>query len=309
MSSIELMISEIDEEYHEILKEFEKRLEKNLFYGFKAISEDEILFLLRKTMKFQRKIEITLESVTRLAEKTKYISRLQEIVNKIYYILSTEKRIDTIRLWFYDNSPSTGINEDVHGVIFEINKSHEEFLHDNLTNYRRSCYRAYFSFKLLYTDLIEMQEELRLVGALSTYPIEKKIGIKENLVSKNFEEVAISLEEAESNVEIEHFKDCVSRCRDAVEIFVSLVKEKELGEKTEKHFSIDLAKITKYGIYDDAINRLAQGIYSFLGLKGSHKYDEKKVTIYDAETALQETYSLLDMLLKRYFEYKKVTIK
>ena len=130
--------------------------------------------------------------------------------------------------------------------------------------------------------------------------------MKDNLVSKNFEEVAISLEEAESNAEIGHYKDCVSRCRDAIEIFVSLIKEKELGEKTEKHFSTDLAKISKYGIYDDAIKRLAQGVYSFLSLKGSHKYDEEKVTVYDAETALQESYSLLGMLLKRYSEYKNL---
>ena len=115
----------------------------------------------------------------------------------------------------------------------------------------------------------------------------------------------LALKRPETNVEDEHFRDCVSRCRDAVEIFISLIKEKETGEKTEKHFASDLSKIVKHEIFDDAIKRLAHGVYSFLSLKGSHKYDEKKVTVHDAETALQQTYSLLEMLLKVHSDFKK----
>jgi len=130
--------------------------------------------------------------------------------------------------------------------------------------------------------------------------------LKHQLVITDFEEVAVSLEEAESNVEAEHFKDCLSRCRDAIEIFIASVREKETGEKTDRHFATDLGKITKIGVFDVATQRLAQGIYSFLSVKGSHKYDAKKVTVYDAETSLKEAYSLLEMLLKRYSDFKKV---
>ncbi len=70
------------------------------------------------------------------------------------------------------------------------------------------------------------------MSALTTYPIEKKTALKHQLVIDDYEEVAVSLEEAESNVEAEHFKDCVSRCRDAVEIFVASMREKETGQKT-----------------------------------------------------------------------------
>jgi hypothetical protein len=129
------------------------------------------------------------------------------------------------------------------------------------------------------------------------------------LVINNFEETAISLEEAESNLEIEHFKDCVSRCRDAIEIFVASIREKETGEKTNKHFATDLGKLSKIAVFDEASQKLAQGLYSFLSLKGSHKYDSKKVEIYDAETSLKETYSLIEMLMEKLVEFEGVKEK
>jgi len=159
------------------------------------------------------------------------------------------------------------------------------------------------------SSLIELEEEFRLIGALTSYPINRKKRLKHSLIIKDFEEVAVSLEEAESNVEAEHFKDCVSRCRDAIEIFVAFVRESETGEKTEKHFATDLAKLVKIGVFDVGTQRLAQGVYSFLSLKGSHKYDAKKVLVYDSETSLKETYSLLEMLLKKYSDFMKARKK
>jgi hypothetical protein len=94
-----------------------------------------------------------------------------------------------------------------------------------------------------------------------------------------------------------------------VEIFVAFIRERETGEKTDKHFATDLGKIVKIEVFDEAIQRLAQGVYSFLSIKGSHKYDAEKVTIYDAETSLNETYSLLEMLLQKYLELKKAKKK
>ena len=150
-----------------------------------------------------------------------------------------------------------------------------------------------YGLKFLRPILIEFEEELRLISALTTYPIEKKNQLKNQLIANDFQEVAISLEEAETNVESEHFKDCVGRCRDAIEIFISTIREKEIGEKTDKHFSTDLGKIAKIEVFDEATQRLAQGIYSFLSLKGSHKYEAEKVTVYDAETSLNETYVII----------------
>lgn len=302
------MISELEEDYNDILKSLEKNV--NLgegYYKFKEISENEILRLVRIIMKFQRKLEYSLESTMKLVRKMEYAERLKNIADSLFEKLSSDNQVETIEFYAY---PTVGYehiteNEKVLGVISELRHSHKRFLHGDMKGSRRSCYCAYFGFKSLRSNLIEIEEELRLIGALTTYPIEKKIRLKDKLVSETFEEVAISLEEAETNVEDDHFRDCVSRCRDAVEIFVSIVKEKETGEKTEKHFASDLGKIVKYGVYDDSVKKLAQGVYSFLSLKGSHKYDKKKVAIYDAETALQQTYTLLEMLLKKYSDFKK----
>jgi len=306
MSSIESMVSEIEEDYHRILKSFESYVDPTEgYYRFKKISENELLKLLRDVMNFQRKLEYFIEFTIRLSKNTEYTKRLREIADKLLNKLSNVKEIDTVGFWHYQSAGSYQDEFNIVGVIPELKQSHKDFLHNNETSSRRSCYCAYFGFKSLSSNLIEMEEELRLIGALTTYPIEKKTRLKHQLVINDFEEVAVSLEEAESNVESEHFKDSVSRCRDAVEILIAFVREQETGEKTERHFATDLAKIVKIGVFDEGTQKLAQGIYSFLSLKGSHKYDAKKVTVYDAETALKETYSLIEMLLKKYLDLKK----
>lgn len=304
MSSIESLISTIEEDYHRILEAFEGHLTKEGYYRFEAISETDLLKLLREVMNFQRKIEYTVDFTIKLIKKDQYTKRLEEIAGELIKKLTTDEKIESTKFW-QSADYRAPYNVDVRGIIPELRSSHSQLMHIEEAECRQSCYRAYFGFKSLHADLIELEEELRLIGALTTYPIEKKISLKHQLVLSDFEEVAVSLEEAESNVEPEHFKDCVSRCRDAIEIFVALIREKETGEKTEKHFATDLGKIVKIEVFDDSIQRLAQGVYSFMSIKGSHKYDASKVTVYDAETALGETYSLLEMLLRRYLELKK----
>lgn len=302
------MILDVEEDYSNIIKSFEKNVDlENSHYKFKQISEEELLRLLRDAMKFQRKIEYSLESTLKLVRNSEHVERLKTIADALLKKLSSSDQITTVSFQKYDDPAYKSYIEsaEVRGIISELKASHNNLLHGNLTKSRRGCYCAYFGFKSLQPNLIEIEEELRLISALTAYPVDKKIRIKDRLLSDNFGEVAISLEEAETNVEEDHFRDCVSRCRDAVEIFISLIKEKETGEKTEKHFASDLDRIVNDEVYDDAIKRLAHGVYSFLSLKGSHKYDEKKVTVYDAETALQQTYSLLEILLKKYLDFKK----
>ncbi len=302
MSSIENMISTIEEDYHRILEVFEGHLTKEGYYRFEAISETDILKLLRDIMSFQRKIEYAVDFTIKLIKKEDYTKRLEEIADDLIKKLTTDEKIESTSFWQSANYRAP-YEVNVKGIIPELRHSHSRLIHNE--EYQQSCYRAYFGFRSLHTNMIELEEELRLIGALTTYPIEKKINLKHQLVQSDFEEVAVSLEEAESNVEAEHFKDCVSRCRDAVEIFVALIRERETGEKTEKHFATDLSKIVKIEVFDDSTQKLAQGVYSFMSIKGSHKYDANKVTVYDAETALGQTYSLLDMLLRRYLDLKK----
>jgi hypothetical protein len=300
------MILEIERDYKKILSEFESGLTKEEYYRFKEISENELLALLREVMSFQRTLEQILASVGRIVGKTEYSKRLNTIANDFLRRLNATEAFEQVRFSTYQDPayPST-FAQGVSGVITELKSSSNKLLHGDLEACRRGCYRAYFGLKSLQSGLIEFEEELRLISALTTYPIEKKIKLKERLVLNDFQEVAISLEEAESNVEVEHFKDCVSRCRDAIEIFVASVREKETGEKTEKHFSTDLAKLVNIGVFDESVQRLAQGVYSFTSLKGSHKYEASKVTVYDAENALEHTYSLVEMLVERYLQLRK----
>lgn len=301
MSSIESEVTEIEDEYTKFLKELEKQISSReiVSFGFQEMSEQDLLSLLRSAMNFQRRLEYSLSSATKLFEKTGQTKRLEAIGKELIEYLNSTNEIDNTEFNYYGT-----IIRKVYGIVPHLKKAHTLFQKQDY-EYRRQGYCAYLALKLLKPTLIEFEEEMRLIAALATYPIAKKIVLKNKLVLNGFEEVAISLEEAESNTEISHFKDAVSRCRDAVEIFIASVRKKETREETERHFATDLAKLARIEVFDEATQKLAQGVYSFLSLKGSHKYDASKVTVYDAETSLNETYSLIEMLLKKLSEYDK----
>lgn len=210
MSSIESMISEIEKDYDEILKSFEKNLTHEAVYRFKEISEEELLEITRKVMNFQRKIEyfvsltIELAKKAEIAEKAELIKRLEKIANNVLdKITDDSSTFDTVT--FESSSHVYAIEEDIKGMLPLLRNAHLNLLKHNAKT-RRLCYCAYFCLKLLRPDLMELEEELRLISALTAFPISQKIALKHQLVIDGFEEVAVSLEEAESNVEEEHFK-------------------------------------------------------------------------------------------------------
>jgi hypothetical protein len=304
------MVLEIEKDYKMLIKEFENNLTTPIYAayrvkqrtdnGFESISEDTLLRYLRMIMNFQRKIEYSIQSTKKIYSKTNLSKRLETIGAELIARLCNNKKSYGTVVFYLDNT------YQVFGIIPLLKMAHKDLLTPiNSQNCFKNCYCAYLGLKMLNTSLIEFEEELRLISALTSYPIKKRILLKNQLVINDFEEVAISLEEAESNTESNHFKDTVSRCRDAVEILVAQIRKKCTGEKTEKHFAVDLGKIVKLGLLDEATKKLTQGVYSFLSLKGSHKYDKSKVTVYDAESSLQSTYSLVEMLLKKFSEFKK----
>jgi hypothetical protein len=306
MSSIESTVLEIDEAYEKLCKLFEELVKKDPTYvygGIKPLSEKDILSLIRETMSFQRKIESTNITIQKQNYKKEVdIQRLNGIANQISNRLSSEKTV------YGEIDLLNRSGKVVTGVLPQLKEAHLTYLkedHDRYAESGKFCYTALYGFKMLYPLVIEFEEELRLISALTTYPIEKKSILKSQLVANKFEQVVFSIEEAESNVESEHFKDCVSRCRDAIEFFIASLREKETGQKTEMRFSVDLAKLGQLNVFDEATQKIVQGVYSFLSIKGSHKYDADKITVYDAETALKETYSIIEMLLKKLTEYRK----
>jgi hypothetical protein len=82
MSSIESMISEIEEDYHRILGRFKKGLTNEGYYRFDKVPETELQSLQRDAMKFQRKIEYSLDFVIKLV-KDEYVARLEELGNSL----------------------------------------------------------------------------------------------------------------------------------------------------------------------------------------------------------------------------------
>lgn len=328
LSSIESTILELAEDYDQIINGFEKKVDpEDEKHMFKEVSESEILSFLRGAMKFQRKIEYVLEQVEKsmkafpephrggpkgeiIVSEEEYARmlnvnieeakrrlqptrRLNKIGSRIIDVLTTDKRVDDHT--FYYNKLYI-----VRGTITNLKNAIENLRHNHTTKARRYCYCAYFAFKKIIVDLIEMTEELRLIAAMTAFPIEKKLEIKDKLISEKFEGVVESLEEAESNVIENHLRDCISRCRDAVEIFIAKSREQITGEETEKKFTRDLSKLVENKVVDDSEQRLIKGVYSFLSLKGSHKYDESKISANDAELALDSIYSTIGMLLRKH---------
>ena len=81
MSSIESMISDVEEDYFCILNFFEKYVNlKDGYFRFNSISENDLLKLLRRVMNFHRKIEYFITSTKRLAKKEKITQRLEGIM-------------------------------------------------------------------------------------------------------------------------------------------------------------------------------------------------------------------------------------
>jgi hypothetical protein len=81
------MISEIENDYENIVKSFESHLTPEEHYRFEKISENELLKMLRAVMRFQRRIEESLVSVERIASETAYAKRLGAFSEGVLYKL------------------------------------------------------------------------------------------------------------------------------------------------------------------------------------------------------------------------------
>lgn len=128
MSSIESMVSEIDDDYENILSSFESRLTKELYYRFDVISENDLLKLLQRVMRFQRRIEESIASVKKIAGRTEYMKRLEEISKGVFEKLYSEKQIDSVKFCVYPNPEYASYLEDVQvsGVITELKSTNEK---------------------------------------------------------------------------------------------------------------------------------------------------------------------------------------
>jgi len=152
--------------------------------------------------------------------------------------------------------------------------------------------------------MYQLLDDVRLIYALRIYPIEEKIALKSTLTDYGFVEVVGCLDEAENNLAMrkpEHMKDCVDRCREALEKTTAsiLVAEKK---KPSGYFSTDMGTLSGLGIVDKEPKKLTEATYSYLSEVGAHGR-AGEVTLGDAHYAMKETYMRIDILLKKYTEY------
>lgn len=264
MLSVEDQMSSIEKQYSNAFA-----LLFNICHYISSQKTDYITEAIKTALGFQRSIELLFEDIKKLSdEKTKfYISRCKDNISKIRIYLT--------------GSPSS------FGTVEELDR----------TNYNE----AFGRFRRIRSWMYQILEDVRLIYALRMYPIEEKIALKSMLTDYGFMEVTKCLEEAEEHLAEKHFKDCITRCREALEKTGAsiLVAEKK---KPSGYFSTDIGTLSGMGIIDKECKKLTEATYSYLSEVGAHGRGEK-VTLGDAYFAMKETYMRIDILLKKYVAY------
>lgn len=238
-----------------------------------AIQEYRNLDYTNETIKtalaFQSSIELLFEDIKKISdEKTKY------------YIERIDGNLFSIR-WKLTSSKSTSTVCD----YIDCGNHKDAFEH----------------FKLIRSSMYQILEDVRLIYALRIYPIEEKMALKSTLTDYGFVEVTKCLEEAEEHLAEKHFKDCITRCREALEKTGAsiLVAEKK---KPSGYFATDMGTLSGLGIINKEVKKLTEATYSYLSEVGAHGRGGK-VTLGDAHYAMKETYMRIDILLKMYSKF------
>lgn len=311
MASIQSMVSPTEEEYQQNLSLLKTKIPPNRWNQSefrKEMIKPDLEEAIRSLMRFQRNVEYTVSEVMRIVDsKDKRMSSrptylLEGLLGPPVSIDSQSRKIKEPKV--YDrlveigNRITNDLGKKTGNTIYELKSSLRNVLaNDNLTA-RNYWVHAQDQFEEAHVDIIEFEEELKFLALIFAYPIAKKIELKSQLSLEGFDGVEEKLEEVDTSISVKHWKDVISQCRDSIELFCGTLRKVKLNEESEKRFENDLIALNKKGIIDEAEQKLINGVYSFLSVKGSHDYDETKVTPYNAEIAVEETYSLLEMLLE-----------
>ena len=312
MASIQSMISPTEEEYQQNLSLLATKIPLNRWNQSefrKELIKPDLEEAIRSLMRFQRNVEYTVSEAIRIVDlKDKHMPSKQTYL--LESLLGPPVGLDYSQLRkakepkIYDrlveigNRITNDLGKKTGNIIDELKSSLKNVLNNNSMTARGYWIRAHDLFEEAHVDIIEFEEELKFLALVLAYPIAKKIELKSLLGLEGYDSVEQKLEEVDTYTSVKHWRDVISRCRDSIELFCATLRKVKLGEESEKRFVSDLNALNKKGIIDEAEQKLINGIYSFLSVKGSQDYDEKKVTPYDAEIAVEETYSLMEMLLE-----------
>lgn len=265
MNRIEEHFSKIEKLYSEA----RDRLSRSSQWYSGSRTDSYIDDTVKVITKFQRELELLHEDTEKLSdEKTDfYVTRCAKNMEVIRYRLGGEK--------------------EVLGGVYRLldSKKFEE---------------AYAEFIKVRSSIYNMFEDVRLIYALRIYPIEEKMALRSELLDMGFQDVVISLEEAENNLAEKHLKDSLTRCREALEKIVSSTLDKE-GKKSSSKFGIDIATLCSIGIITRDEKRLIEPTYSYLSEVAHGRIE--KLTLGDVNYAMKETYMRIELLVRRYREF------
>lgn len=308
MSSIESLVLDLESEYSLVLKNFDSVYRDLRDSNLTSDPFSDLESTLKSVINFQHKIEQSINYILPLAQKTSYPKRAESYGQAILARIAGEI-VDQVTVYEGMSYIGNRLSVNAFDVIQTLELT-KKCLSD-LRFAQLYCQAACEVFKNIRTDLIQFELEMRHIGALTIFPIDQKAGLKTRLSLNDLAEVRVSLEQAESSFteginDEGKRKNCISRSRDAIELFVATLRERVVQEKTERSFHGDNVRLMKAEFYDNHIMQFLQGVYALCSTdKGSHKFGPQEITIIDAEEALRETYTAVNILLRYYLLWNK----
>jgi uncharacterized protein (UPF0332 family) len=232
-------------------------------------TESVVSKAIKDILVFQRLLELLFEDTRKLEDKS-----------TSYYVSRCGENVEYIRHYLRGKQTGKGVCD-----LIDASKYSE----------------AFASFRCVRSFMYEFCEDVRLIYALRIYPIEEKMALKSELTDYNFGEVTKCLDEAETNLAEKHYKDCIDRCREAMEKAVALILVAE--KKTpSKSFSTDVGTLVGTGIIDREIKKLVEATYSYMSEVGAHGRGGE-LSLADAHYTVKEAYMRIDVLMKKFRTY------
>lgn len=148
--------------------------------------------------------------------------------------------------------------------------------------------------------IYEVIEDVRMVYALRLYPMEEKIALKSAMAEVGLNEAIVRLENSEKNLADKDYQGCIGECRECLARVMEGLTKQVTGKETGS-FAGNGDRLRQFGGIDAETDRLSVATYSYLssGWKEGHAPNQS-----DAHYAIRETYLRIDMLLKRYADFK-----
>jgi hypothetical protein len=162
---------------------------------------------------------------------------------------------------------------------------------------------AYTWLVRIRSNMYEVLEDVRLIYSLRLYPIEEKMALKSTLTDFGFIEVTKCLEEAEGNLAEKHNKECVDRCREALDKLSSSMLV-YIGRKPSYHFAADTGTLAGLGVIEKETKKLTEATFSYLSEAGPHGR-AGELNPQDAHWATKEVYNRIDVLMNKFAAYLK----